>query len=245
MDLTDRRVLVVGASSGIGRATAIRLARHGARVALAARRLAALESAAKEAGEGALAVACDVRDEASCEAAVASTAETFGGLDALIYATGWARPRLLAETDAANWAMSLETNLVGASLVTKAAISHLSASGGRAVYFSSISADDAMPRSGMALYVVTKAALNRLVEAWQGEHPEVSFVRLQIGDTHGTEFGKGWAPEETAHIQDWVLKGYLFGRSMEPEAVAEQAVWALATREALPVMIIQPRRALE
>ncbi len=97
----------------------------------------------------------------------------------------------------------------------------------------------------MALYIVTKTALNRLIEAWQGEHAEVSFIRLQVGDTHGTEFGKGWKPEETAHVRDWLEKGLLFGRSMEPEDVAEQVVWALGTREAIPVMVIQPRRVLE
>jgi len=214
-------------------------------VAFSSRRIEPLEAGAKEAGRGAIAVACDVRDASSCEAAVAQTVEAFGGLDAIVYATGVARPLLLADADATAWARSVETNLIGASLLTRAAIPHLSAAHGRALYLSSISVDDAIPRRGMALYVVTKTALNRLVEAWQGEHPEVSFTRLQVGDTHGTEFGKGWNPDETAHVRDWVEKGLLFGRSMEPEDVAEQVVWALATREAIPVLTIQPRRALE
>lgn len=244
MELADKRVLVVGASSGLGRAAALRLAREGAKVAFASRRIEPLEAAAKEAGRSAIAVHCDVREADSCEAAVAETVDAFGGLDALVYATGMARPMLLAEADATAWATAVETNLIGASLVTKASIRHLSESRGRALYLSSITVDDTIPRRGMALYVVTKAALNRLVEAWQGEHPEVSFVRLQVGDTHGTEFGAGWKPQETAHVRDWVEKGLLFGRSMEPEDVAEQVAWALATREALPVMVIQPRRAL-
>ncbi|MCP5056440.1 MAG: SDR family oxidoreductase [bacterium] len=245
MDLTNKRVLVVGASSGLGRASALGLAREGARVAFSSRRMEPLEAGAKEAGGGAIAVACDVREASSCEAAVVQTVEAFGGLDAIVYATGVARPLLLADADASAWSRSVETNLIGASLITRAAIPHLAETRGRALFLSSITVDDAIPRRGMGLYVVTKTALNRLVEAWQGEHPEISFIRLQVGDTHGTEFGKGWNPEETAHVRDWLDKGLLFGRSMEPEDVAEQVVWALGTREAIPVMVIQPRRALE
>ncbi|MBW2393702.1 MAG: SDR family NAD(P)-dependent oxidoreductase, partial [Deltaproteobacteria bacterium] len=77
MDLANKRVLVVGASSGIGRAAALRLAREGARVAFSSRRIEPLEAGAKEAGRGAIAVACDVRDASSCEAAVAQTVEAF------------------------------------------------------------------------------------------------------------------------------------------------------------------------
>ena len=71
MRLQDRRVLVVGASSGLGRAAAVAVAAEGARVAFAARRLDRLEEAAAEAGGGCIAIHCDVRDEASCDAAVA------------------------------------------------------------------------------------------------------------------------------------------------------------------------------
>ncbi len=236
---------MVGASAGLGRATALRLARARARIALGARRADALEKVANEAGPGAIAVSCDVRDPASCEHAVAAAVEAFGGLDGLVFCPGVARPRLLAEADAEEWQRVLGTNVIGASLITRAAIPHLSESRGRAVYLSSIIVDDQVPRRAMALYATSKAALNKLIEAWQGEHPEVAFVRLQVGDTFGTEFGRGWSDEEMSYVQDWVRAGVMFGRAMDPDDVAEQVAWCLAAREALPVVVLQPRPALE
>lgn len=245
MQLKERRVLVVGASAGLGRETGLHLAALGSRVAFAARRHEPLEEAAKQAGPEALAVVCDVRDEASCEAAVAETVEAFGGLDAVVYSAGGARPVWLKDADAKAWRDSLEINLIGASLVTRAVLPHLAESHGRMVYFSSISADDQVPRDAMALYVTGKAALNRLVDAWRGEHPEVSFTRMSIGDTLGTEFGHGWAPDELALAEIWAAKGLMFGRVMTPEDVAEVTAHLLSLREDIPVLTLQPRMAVE
>ena len=82
MDLDGKRILVVGASSGIGREVGLQLARCGARVAFAARRLERLTDAVAEAGGGAVAIACDTRDPASCEEVVATAVARLGGLDA-------------------------------------------------------------------------------------------------------------------------------------------------------------------
>ena len=75
MRLRDKRVLVVGASSGLGRATALHLSAEGARVAVAARRRALVDEVAAQAKGEALAITCDVRDPGACEAAVARTVE--------------------------------------------------------------------------------------------------------------------------------------------------------------------------
>ena len=77
------RAVVVGASSGLGRCIGIGLAQRGANVALLARRRGNLDDAAKEAGNGALAIACDVTDEASVRAAIADASAGLGGIDAL------------------------------------------------------------------------------------------------------------------------------------------------------------------
>ncbi len=245
MDLKGMRVLVVGASSGLGRASALHLVEQGARVVLAARREEALQAAVAEAKGEAHALRCDVCDETSCRDLVRGACERLGGLDGLVYATGTARPILLAEAGSARWAEILETNLVGASLVTREALPHLEASRGRAIYLSSITAEDPVPRAGMALYAVSKAALNKLIQAWQGENPAVGFTRLQVGDTLGTGFGDGWTAEELGFVKDWAASGLMFGRTMKPQDVAEQIALLLTTREAVPSMTLQPRPAID
>src|SRR5580698_5841805 len=75
------RTVVVGASSGLGRCIGVGLAKRGAQTALLARRLDRLEAAAKEAGPGAIALACDVTDPESCGSALAEAARQLGGID--------------------------------------------------------------------------------------------------------------------------------------------------------------------
>lgn len=240
--LDDRRVLVVGASSGIGLATARAIAREGARVALCARRADLLESHASELGGGSIAVRCDVRDPRSCERAVAQTLESFGGLSDLVYSAGIASLTTLAEATAETWSEAFETNVVGASSITRAALPELSRSRGRALFVSSIAPDERPPRRGLGLYSTTKAALNRLVECWQAEEHSVSFTRVSVGDTLGTEMARDWNPDETgAFVREWVEKGYLYGRALEPGQVAEHLVDLLASREAIPVSWFTPR----
>jgi len=101
MELTDRRVVVVGASSGIGEAVAVQAATAGARVVVAARRLDRLEAVVERCGGGAAAVACDVRDPASCDDLIARSVEHLGGLDAVIYSTAIDPLARLVDTDAA------------------------------------------------------------------------------------------------------------------------------------------------
>src|SRR5262249_58072307 len=86
------RVVVVGASSGLGRCIGTGLGRRGRRVALLARRKNRLATAVSEAGEGALAIECDVTSPASCPSAIAAAAAGLRGIGALIYAPR-TRPR--------------------------------------------------------------------------------------------------------------------------------------------------------
>jgi NAD(P)-dependent dehydrogenase (short-subunit alcohol dehydrogenase family) len=81
------RTVVVGASTGLGRCIGMGLARRGAQVALLARRHELLADAAKACLD-ALAITCDVTDEASCQAAVDRAAGELGGIDAVVYAAG-------------------------------------------------------------------------------------------------------------------------------------------------------------
>lgn len=131
--LEGRRAFVAGASRGIGRNIACALAGEGAAVAVAARstregKLAGtIHSVAADIeseGGRALAVECDVTDEASVEAAVDQTAREFGGIDILVANAGvmWLKPTL--ETPLKRWELCMRVNLTGVFLVTRAVLPH-------------------------------------------------------------------------------------------------------------------------
>jgi NAD(P)-dependent dehydrogenase (short-subunit alcohol dehydrogenase family) len=191
-DLLDKRVLVVGASSGIGRVVARMAVAQGAQVAFAARRLPLLEEAVAEAGGG-VAIRCDVRDTQSCTDVVDETVARLGGIDALVYATAVDPLVRISDADAQRWADTLATNVVGASLVCRAAMPHLSASSGRVVFVSASSIGRPVPLMGV--YACSKAALEELVRAWRSEHRDVSFCSARVGSTLGTGVADSWDPE--------------------------------------------------
>jgi NAD(P)-dependent dehydrogenase (short-subunit alcohol dehydrogenase family) len=239
--LAGWRVLVVGASAGIGRAIAAALAAEGAQVAAAARRADRLAELGRE--TGALPVPCDVRDPASCTAAVADSAARLGGLDVLVYAAGAAPLAAIADADAGAWGRALETNLVGAALVTRAALPHLARGRARAVYLSSIAAHERPPRCGLGTYIASKRALDSLVEVLREEHPDVAFTRISIGDTGATEMAAGWDPTVgAARVREWVAQGYITGRLLRPEGVARHVVDLLAGEPAVTVSVLDARR---
>jgi NAD(P)-dependent dehydrogenase (short-subunit alcohol dehydrogenase family) len=246
------RVAVIGASSGLGRCIGIGLAKRGARVALLARRRARVEAAAEEAGNGAVAIECDVTDQASCRSAIASVADGLGGLDALIYTPAIGPLIRMVDIDAQTWRRVFDTNVTGAALVTAAAIPHLTASTGKAIYLSSIAGTFTPPWPGLGSYAVSKAALEKLVDAWRAEHPGIGFTRLIVGDCAGgegdarTEFNQGWDPQLAAKSYPvWLARGYMSGALMEVEDLVEVVNTILHTRAstAMPVVIATSRPA--
>ena len=244
LSLEGRRVLVMGASSGVGRAVAALAVRSGARVALAARRTAQLEQAAealRSDGGDALALTCDVTREADCKSSVERAIAAFGGLDALVYASGVSPLCLLGEAGQAEWRRVLDVNLVGASLVTAAAVEALAASHGRAVYVGSYSERQSLP--GIGLYSVSKSALAALIEAWRMEHPGVEFTRVVLGNTAGTEFASAWGAERTAAITKlWIERGLFPAPKMMPLSHAAETICSvLALRGFVDEIGVMPR----
>lgn len=210
------RTVVVGASSGLGRCIGVGLTQRGARTVLMARRLERLQDAAKEAGPDTLAVACDVTSAESCQAAIAGAVAHLGGLDALVYTPAIGPLASLVDTDAETWRRVFDTNVIGAALVTTAAIPHLTETNGVAVYLSSVSASQTPPWPGLGSYAVSKAALDKLVEAWRAEHPSVGFTRLVVGDCAGgqgdamTGFADDWDPTRAIEFgTKWAERKYL------------------------------------
>jgi NAD(P)-dependent dehydrogenase (short-subunit alcohol dehydrogenase family) len=244
------RAVVVGASSGLGRCIGTGLGQRGAEVALLARRKDQLDDAAKEAGTGALAIACDVTDEASCKAAIEEAAEGLGGIDALVYAPGIGPLARLADIDTATWRRAFDTNVIGAALITAAAIPHLSASSGCAAFLTSVSASMTPPWPGLAAYAVSKAALDKLVEAWRAEHPSIGFTRVVVGDCAGgegaamTQFASGWDPELAAEVMPtWVERRYISGTLMDVEELVHMVdtVLRLGATASVPSVTVTPR----
>lgn len=207
MSLTGRRILIVGASSGVGRVLGLQAAEAGARVAFAARRAELVHGAASEAGPGNIGLVCDVRDEASCHAVVADAVAAFGGLDALVYATAVDDVVRATEAGAERWRRTFETNVIGAGLVTAAALPHLRESNGRAVYISASSVPRPLP--GMGIYAASKAALETLVTVLQTEHPDVCFSNVRIGSALPTGVYESWDRELVGELSPvWNQLGY-------------------------------------
>ena len=107
----------------------------------------------------------------------------------------------LVDTDAETWGRVFATNVTGAALATAAAIPHLTESAGKVVYLSSDAGTYGPPWPGLGAYGVSKAALERLIEAWRAEHPDIGFTNLIVGECAGgdgdsaTGFSTGWDRE--------------------------------------------------
>src|SRR5439155_10214459 len=127
---------------------------------------------------------------------------------------------------------------------------HLTTTAGTAVYLSSVSASQTPPWPGLGAYAVSKAALDKLVEAWRAEHPEVGFTRLVVGDCAGGEgdsmtgFANGWYGDLGAElVTTWMARGYMGGSLMPVErlvAVTDMVLRAGA-QDAIPSVIVAPR----
>ena len=226
--IAGKRILVVGASAGIGRSTATAAVAAGANVVFSARRQHALEAAVKRAGGGS-AIAADVRDQTQVEHLLASTVETLGGLDGLVYATGCSTFGVLTDLDAEDWRLVLETNAVGAALVGRYAVPHLASSGGVAFFLSSEAVG--RPRVGLVHYGASKAALEELIRGFQSEQPEIRFTQVTVGQTLGTEFGSRFEPEDLAGVMDrWNAEGHMHERSMQADDLGQAIVELLTTQ---------------
>jgi NADP-dependent 3-hydroxy acid dehydrogenase YdfG len=242
--------VVVGASSGLGRCIGVGLGQRGARVALLARRRDRLDRAAKEAGSHAVVFECDVTDESSCRSAIDDAARELGGIDALVYTPAIGPLARLVDTDSAGWRRVFDTNVPGAARITAAASPHLEQSAGVAAFLSSVSASLTPPWPGLGAYIVSKAALDKLVEAWRVEHPRVGFTRFVVGDCAGGEgegqtgFADDWDLELAAALHpEWVGRGYMSGALIDVDELVSvlDSVLRSGASLSMPSVTVAPR----
>jgi NAD(P)-dependent dehydrogenase (short-subunit alcohol dehydrogenase family) len=168
----DKVALITGGSAGLGLALAERLAREGARVAIAARGEEALRQAAAELGKSGaeiLPVVADITQDADVERLVAAVVERFGRLDLLVNSAGRsARGEILATTPG-DFQQLFELNLLGTVRVTRAAAPHLLAAGGHLVNIGSLAGKSAARYLGA--YPASKFALSAYTQQ----------LRLELG----------------------------------------------------------------
>jgi NADP-dependent 3-hydroxy acid dehydrogenase YdfG len=203
-ELTGTVALVTGASSGIGAATARRLAEDGASVALVARRRDRLEALAAEinqAGGAGLVLEADITDRPQAEAAVAQAVERFGRLDILVNNAGLMLLGPVLDTDPEEWDRMIAVNVQGLLYTTRAALPHLleaADEGARQVAdivnISSIAGRVAW--NGYAAYSFTKFGLNGFTESLRQEVTRRQ-VRVGVLEPGGvaTELGSHNNPE--------------------------------------------------
>jgi NAD(P)-dependent dehydrogenase (short-subunit alcohol dehydrogenase family) len=164
--VSGKVVLITGGSSGIGRATALRLAGQGARVAVAARNRSALDEVADEVrkhGGEALAVTADVSDSQQVKAVVEETVGRFGGLDILLCSAGVSMRAYFEGSDLAAMERVVRVNFFGTLYATHYALPHLKARRGSLVAISSLTGKRGIP--SYSIYGASKFAIQGFYEA--------------------------------------------------------------------------------
>jgi NAD(P)-dependent dehydrogenase (short-subunit alcohol dehydrogenase family) len=237
VDLTGRVVVVTGGSSGIGRATALLLARHGARV-FTGDLQARPENAQIFAEFGITELVCDVRREHQVRRLIERAARD-GGLHILVSNAGIDLEAQVPEVSEEQWDACLNTNLKGAFLACKHAIPRLRAAGGGAVVFTSSNAG-LLPRAHDPVYCTSKAALIALADSLALCHAKdkIRFNSVCPGPVSGTgiidESLSG--PDRAAlerHFIDASPLARAWGRMITPDEVAEAILYLVSDAAAL------------
>ena len=171
LSLEGRVALVTGAARGIGAATAVALAEAGARVAVVDRDGDGIERTADaigRAGSDALAIPADVTDVPAMERAVDTVVAEWGRLDVLVNNAGIVRDATLGKVSDEDWTATLDVNLRGAIIGTRAALRPMRAAGaGRILSATSVVAR--MGNYGQTAYAASKAGIIGLTRAWARE----------------------------------------------------------------------------
>ncbi|HEY6188492.1 MAG TPA: glucose 1-dehydrogenase [Pyrinomonadaceae bacterium] len=234
-ELTGKVALVTGATSGIGRATALLFAASGARVAAVGRNEQALADLAGEIGESGetLLIRADVTDEAEARRAVAETVERFAGLDVLVNAAGHISNGTIETTTLDAWDAMLNVNLRAVFYLMQQAVLHLSARRGNIVNVSSVTGLRSFP--GVLAYCVSKAGLDQLTRcaalelAAQGIRVNAVNPGVVVTDIHKRG---GMSEGDYAAFLERSKQTHPLGRVGEAREVAELILYLASERAA-------------
>jgi len=223
--LQGRRVLVVGASAGIGRAVARLAIEAGADVLATARRKEALAELVEQAGGGSFAT-IDLASPDDCARLGREAKDALGAIDLAVFAAGTARLRRMDEMTAEDWAFTLNTNLVGINLAMAAISPHLS----EIALVAALSTESVRnPFHSLGSYAASKAALEDSLRAWRGELHGTRFTCVTVGQTFPTEFGANFEPDRLGPALDaWAQQGKAQAALMDTDQLAEVLLDSLA-----------------
>lgn len=228
-NLTGKVALVTGASSGIGRASAIALADQGAKVVVAARRIDKLNSLVEEIkakGHDAVAVQMDVTKKEEILNAVAKTVETFGRLDILLNNAGVAEFAAFFELTEEQWDKTLDTNLKGYFLVAQAAVKEMAKNKwGRIINIASIASGGVgVGFPSIAHYCASKGGVVAFTEALADELAPMGILVNCIGPgLIETEMTEGIL-KDPVQAQAFLARAPL-KRAGKPEEIASAVVY--------------------
>ncbi|HCU73316.1 MAG: hypothetical protein CL790_01420 [Chloroflexi bacterium] len=231
-----QRAAVYGASSGMGRETALALARAGADVAVLARDFDALTVVAAEIktmGRRAVPIAVDVKDSKAARDSVSNIVDVLRGIDILVYATGWNIPkRALEVLSASDWELMQRTNLWGLYDVTQAALPTLRECSARLVVISSAAVQ--IPDVSGVAYQSTKHAEAGFVHGLMREEAEhgIRATVLFPGLTETPMLGRRPSPTPQAIV----------AQALQPVDVADTVVFvtSLPSRAYVPELMLLP-----
>ncbi len=228
--LEGKVALVTGASSGLGRATAIALARAGADVALVARSEEELEGTEQEvskAGRRALVLPTDLANAEEIAAAVERTVGEFGRVDVLVNAAGTDAPGTVEELDVGGWDRTLSVNLRAPFLLSKAVFPHMrGANGGTIVNVSSVAGKKGWANA--SAYCASKFGLTGLTQALadEGKGHGIRAIVLYPG-AMATNWGT-FSPEEREEAGE-AKEVRPPTQVLPPERVADLIAWVAAS----------------
>ena len=178
-DLAGKVVFITGAARGIGEETGRRAAALGAHVAFVGLEPERLERIVAELGPGHTWAECDVTDQSSLDAAVATTVRDLGGIDVVVANAGIANQGTVATSPADAVARTLEVNLIGVSRTVSATVQHVIERRGYLLLVSSLAAFTALP--GMAAYCGSKAGVENYGNALRFE---LAHHGVDVGTAH-------------------------------------------------------------
>jgi len=226
-----QRIVVVGASAGIGREFARRALADGAEVIVTGRRQQRLDELVAEVGRG-IPQAVDITDPASCAALADTVRAEFGSLDLLFCSAGYSPLRYFDEVTPDDWRRILEINVIGIHQLIRTVLP-VSAPGALIAVMSSESV--AQPRQALGAYTASKAALELSMRVWRQEHPELRYTTIIVGGTFPTDFGSEFDMDRLARAMgDWARHGVVQERLMDTEQVAAALAGTLASFVDLP-----------